>query len=81
MTRLGVVFGAVIAVAELVDCHRDSGCCTPWGEPDVHHLVLANVRRLVMPVSAVGRLGLWDLDDTVLSEAATVLSETEVEGS
>jgi hypothetical protein len=54
--------GAVLAVAELVDCHPDAGCCRPWGEPGVFHLVLADVRRLDEPVLARGQLGLWDID-------------------
>jgi hypothetical protein len=56
------VFGAVIALADLIDCHPDAGCCRPWGEPGVHHLVLANVRRLPTPVLARGQLGLWAID-------------------
>lgn len=53
--------GAVIAVAELVDCHPDHGCCRPWGEPGTHHLVLTDIRRLPRPVPARGHLGLWDV--------------------
>jgi hypothetical protein len=49
--------GAIIAVAGLVDCHHDAGCCRPWGQPDVRHLVLANIRR-VEPVPARGSLTL-----------------------
>lgn len=62
--------GAVIAVAELVDCHPDQGCCRPWGESEyaeaggrnrtaVWHLVLDEVRRLAEPVPCRGALGLW----------------------
>jgi hypothetical protein len=52
--------GALIAVAELVDCHPDTGCCRPWGEPGAHHLVLAHIRRLPRPIPARGQRGLWD---------------------
>lgn len=62
--------GAVIAVAELVDCHVDVGCCKPswgdesWIEPDgtvhdVYHWRLAHVRPLNPVVPARGALGLW----------------------
>lgn len=43
--------GEYIAVADLADVHQagpDCGpACTPWGEPDCLHWVLAGVRRLV----------------------------------
>lgn len=52
--------GALIAVAELVDCHPDTGCCRPWGEPGAFHLVLAHIRRLPRPIPARGQRGLWD---------------------
>jgi hypothetical protein len=55
-----LVTGALVAVADLVDCHPDRGCCRPWGDPDAHHLVLANIRRLPQPVPARGQRGLWD---------------------
>jgi hypothetical protein len=59
--RIGAPVGAVIAVADLVDCHKaapsttDETCCAPWGEryhqgPSrrvvAWHLVLANVVAL-----------------------------------
>ncbi|GAA0905757.1 hypothetical protein [Pseudonocardia zijingensis] len=60
--RYGLAFGAVIAVAELVDCHpARGGCCGPWGEPDAHHLVLTRIERLPSPVPARGQLGLWEI--------------------
>jgi hypothetical protein len=66
----------IIAVAELVDCHPDQGCCRPWGESSyeeaggrtrtaIHHLVLDEVRTLAEPVPARGALGLWMLPDDV----------------
>lgn len=53
-------FGAIIATAELADCHPAVGCCEPWGEPaGIHHLVLNNVRPLDTPIPCRGALGLW----------------------
>lgn len=63
--------GAVIAVAELVGCHRDAGCCRPWGEPGTYHLVLARIRRLLRPIPARGERGLWDADLDQLAKAAS----------
>lgn len=63
--RLGAPAGAVVAVANLTDCHEADGCCKPWGEspdPDrfgtrrVWHLVLAEVWPLAGPVPAKGAL-------------------------
>jgi hypothetical protein len=59
---LAITTGAVIAVADLADCHPDQGCCRPWGEPGVYHLALDRVRRLPRPVPARGALGLWNID-------------------
>jgi hypothetical protein len=53
------VRGAVVALARISDCHFDSGCCRPWGEPEVYHWALANVSTLPTPVPCKGRLGLW----------------------
>jgi hypothetical protein len=65
--------GALIAVAELADCHPAAGCCKPWGDdvyerpgkPAVacHHLVLEDVRALAEPVPCKGALGLWTVPD------------------
>jgi hypothetical protein len=61
------VFGAVLAVAHLTDCHRAVGCCEPWGDPDdvdraTWHWVLKDVRLLLEPMPARGCLGLWNVD-------------------
>lgn len=75
-----IVFGAVVALAELVDAHPAMGCCEPWGEStyldaagqlrtDVVHLVLENRRPLPGDgVPAAGRLGLWRPDPDLLAE-------------
>jgi len=62
--------GVVLAVAELVDCHPDRGCCRPWGEPGTYHLVLAHVRRLPRPIPARGERGLWQIDLADPADAA-----------
>jgi hypothetical protein len=67
------VFGAVLAVAQLVDAHPDLGCCRPWGESQyteaggttrtvIHHLVLTDIHVLSTPLPARGALGLWTPD-------------------
>ncbi|MFE2729116.1 hypothetical protein [Kitasatospora sp. NPDC059327] len=51
-----------VATARITDCHRDTGCCRPWGLPGLWHWTLADVRALADPIPAAGRLGLWRLD-------------------
>ncbi|MFJ3772468.1 hypothetical protein ACIPX0_12310 [Streptomyces sp. NPDC090075] len=63
------VYGAVIAVAGRVTCHRDEGCCAQWGEHGAFHWVLEDVRRLATPISATGRLGLWRPDENTVAAA------------
>jgi hypothetical protein len=69
--------GAVVAVAELVDSHPDTGCCRPWGESQyqeaggrtrtvIHHLVLEQIRPVSPPLIARGALGLWTPDSDLL---------------
>ncbi|MFJ8855980.1 hypothetical protein [Streptomyces sp. NPDC102437] len=67
--------GAVIGVARLTGCHPDQGpehCTSPWAQRDVHHLVLADVHELPLPVPATGALPAWkptrDLVDRVLQQ-------------
>ncbi|MFE5096204.1 hypothetical protein ACFRCI_39195 [Streptomyces sp. NPDC056638] len=65
---------AVIGVARLTDCHQDAADaapCSKWAQPDVHHLALADVYELALPIPWLhGRLGPWrppqDLVDQVL---------------
>jgi hypothetical protein len=56
--------GRVLAVVDLVDiCDGKPGCdCGPWAMGGHKHWRLANVRRLVVPTPAKGRLGLWNFD-------------------
>lgn len=79
LRRLGrfdpVTRGAVVAVAQLIDCHRAQGdCCPPWGAPGQHHILLADVRPLTEPVPMRGGLGIRpvpaDLIPLILERAA-----------
>ncbi|MGK4586208.1 hypothetical protein [Kitasatospora sp. HPMI-4] len=55
--------GAILATANLTDCHPDTGdCCRPWGHSGLFHWRLADIQLLPGPVPATGRLGLWRLD-------------------
>lgn len=85
VTRAGTpaTRSAVIAVAQLVDCHPDAGCCRPWGESEyteaggrtrtaIHHLVLEDVAPLAQPVPARGQLGLWRPSPEVAAAAVPV---------
>ncbi|MFJ4192098.1 hypothetical protein [Kitasatospora sp. NPDC089509] len=54
--------GALVATARITDCHRDTGCCRPWGLPGLWHWTLTDVQALPDPIPAAGRLGLWRLD-------------------
>lgn len=58
--------GAVVAVADLIDCHRCGTACTPWAQPEMHHWVLDRIRPLAHPVPCRGRLQLWHPSRTVL---------------
>lgn len=66
--------GEYIAVADLFDVHQAGpdcqSACTPWGERNCLHWVLANVRRLV-PTAGRGRQRLFippvDVIDQVLT--------------
>ena len=72
--------GHVVAIAQLVDVHEDTGCCRPWGESEyqasdgstkrrIFHWVLEDVRQ-VEPLPARGRLGLWTPDPELLEALA-----------
>jgi hypothetical protein len=54
-------FGNVIGTVDLVDCVRDSP--SPWALDDHWHWLLAQP-RLLTPVPAKGRLGLWEWDES-----------------
>jgi hypothetical protein len=73
-----IVYGAVLAVADLLDVCEGSTfdlgplrCdCGPWAARGQYHWKLANVRPLAEPVPCRGALGLWTLPEDV--EAAVV---------
>jgi hypothetical protein len=86
-SRKAVPFGALIAVAELVDVHPDGDCCRPWGESSytegggrvrtgIHHLVLEDIRALPEPVPCRGQLGMWTVPED-LSDLVTKLLTKE----
>lgn len=65
-----IELSAIVGVVDLVDCHPDAGCCTPWGESvyvehggrerrRITHLVLENPRELAEPIPCKGAQGLW----------------------
>lgn len=74
---LHITMGAIVAVVDVVDCHPEAGCCRPWGEPHLWHIVLDNVRQLAEPIPARGRLGLWniELEETGCPGASRVFRE------
>lgn len=52
--------GALLAIAMLTGCHQAKrGCCPTWGERNVWHWQLADVRPLAEPIPCKGALGLW----------------------
>jgi hypothetical protein len=63
--------GTVVAVARLADCHRDAGCCRPWGEAGLWHWVFADVHRLTTPIPQRGAQGLWSVPVSLLLGVVT----------
>lgn len=59
--------GAVLGFAHLTGCHRGSGGCLPWGEPNTWHWQLSRVHVLETAVPCPGRLGLWTPPSAVLT--------------
>jgi hypothetical protein len=54
--------GAVVGIARLTNCHPDRGpeqCTSPWAQRRAHHLILADVQELALPVPATGALPAW----------------------
>lgn len=84
--RSSLPLGAVIAVADLTDCHpryhicRPQGpetVCTVWSEWGQCHWVLENVRPLPEPVPCRGMLGLWRLPGDVEAAVREQLEATD----
>ncbi|MCV7255650.1 hypothetical protein H7J86_26145 [Mycobacterium hackensackense] len=74
---------AILGVVDLVDCHPDAGCCTPWGEQSyvehggrerrrITHLVLENPRPLAEPIPCKGALGLWTPPADIAEQLAAI---------
>ncbi|WP_410540518.1 hypothetical protein [Streptomyces sp. KL2] len=76
--------GAVIGVARLTDCHTDpdgSAPCSPWAQPGAHHLVLADVQELPLPVPCPGALGPWRPPPGVLAQVLLQLPHLSPEAT
>lgn len=82
-----LVYGAIIGVVDVVDCHLAAGCCAPWGETEyvefggrrrqqVVHLVLENARRLAEPIACRGSLSLWKIPDEIAAQVDSEISST-----
>lgn len=77
----GIEFGAVLAVADLVDVctvrgdHTSCWCGTTWAAPYQCHWRLENVQRLTEPVPCRGALSLWRLPDEVDAAVRAQLAE------
>ena len=69
---IGVVDLVGVHVVDEVGCQTPTDLCSPWADTayGTHHLVLANPRPLVAPISYRGGLGLRRLDDAVRTQLA-----------
>jgi hypothetical protein len=70
--------GAVVGVARLIDCHQDPGGsqpCSPWGQPGRHHLVLADIQALALPIYADGQLGPWKPTEDLVAQVLQQLPD------
>jgi hypothetical protein len=64
-------YGAIVGVVDLVDVHHadaEDDQCSEWAQPAVHHLKLANPRKLARHIPYRGALGLRTLDPDVVSQ-------------
>lgn len=57
--RRPLPFGAILAVARLIGCHRDDGWCSLWAQPGGWHWQLTDVIPLSKPIPYPGERGLW----------------------
>lgn len=77
--------GAAIGVVDLIEVHDALTCqdavpindlesewvvCSPWGEFDQQHLVLANPHPFPEPIPYRGALGLWEFPDELVPEVS-----------
>jgi hypothetical protein len=62
----------LIAIVDLVDCHRDEGYCRPWGmtspegQRPMWHWELANARPIT-PIPCSGQLSIFNVPDELLA--------------
>jgi hypothetical protein len=79
------VGGAIVAVGRLASCHFErDGCCAPWGDPEVYHWKITDLRVLEAPVPCTGALSLWhppaDLDLSFLIHTLPKEEDSCVDG-
>ncbi|MEJ8654646.1 hypothetical protein WKI65_43100 [Streptomyces sp. MS1.AVA.3] len=63
---------AAIAIAELVGCHEDTGCCRPWGRLGPWHWELDDVRPFAKAIACQGAQSLWRPAPELLQKAGAV---------
>ncbi len=79
---------AIIGVVDLTDVHDQCWTgyedragetheewCSPWAEPEVQHLVIANARPLPEPIPYTGALGLRHLDAATTAQILARIGE------
>ncbi|MFK0259102.1 hypothetical protein [Streptomyces sp. NPDC090445] len=58
-----LVTGALVGVARITGSHQDPNderLCSEWAQPGLHHLLLADVQALALPIPIErGQLGPW----------------------
>lgn len=69
-----LVRGALIGAVTVVDTHRDTGCCRPWGFPGAVHMVVVDPITFVDPVPVRGSLSLWRVPDSLSARATALLA-------
>lgn len=67
------VMGAIVAMVSLSGVCNEAvaggaSCCGRWADPGAYHWRLTEPRPLRRPVLALGRLGLWEAEPTLLAE-------------
>ncbi|MGW3275774.1 hypothetical protein ACWDFH_30570, partial [Streptomyces kronopolitis] len=76
---------AVLGVARLADCHQDAADaapCSKWAQPRAHHLVLADVQELALPIPWLhGQLGPWRPPQDLVEQVLLQLPHLAPEGT
>ena len=69
--------GMALGIVDITDClHATSG--SPWAVPGQWHWTLNNQRSFHRPFPIKGSLGLWDIDDDLVSAALTTNNERQI---